>query len=296
MIERRLGAPVTASSTAGGGFTRAFAGVLETATGARAFVKAAPVQEPAAEAYEREASITSLLPPEVAAPRFRWALEAEGYFVVCLDAIDGHVPVMPWRAEELQAALDAWQTAITALHEPPKALRLPAVAHLVRDQLCWWSEIAAGRAPLPAAPAWVAGKLDELARLEQALPAMLAGHGMMHGDLRIDNVIIDGDGKAWLCDWAWPCIGQPWFDTVTLLVTAYASGHDVDRLVDAPAEGVDGVLAVMSGHWLVSAASGPSSASPHQRQHQAFSGRQALAWLAERRGWSAIDLGAAEPA
>jgi hypothetical protein len=75
---------------------------------------------------------------------------------------------------------------------------------------------------------------------------------------------------------------------VTLLVTAYASGLDADALLapwGAPAAGVDGALAALSGYWLVRAASGPTSASPHSRQHHRFSGTQALAWLAERRGW-----------
>jgi hypothetical protein len=76
---------------------------------------------------------------------------------------------------------------------------------------------------------------------------------------------------------------------VTLLVTAYASGLDVDAALEPwqpPEDGVDGALAALGGYWLTRAASGPSSASPHSRQHQRFSGEQALAWLAERRGWA----------
>jgi aminoglycoside phosphotransferase (APT) family kinase protein len=125
--------------------------------------------------------------------------------------------------------------------------------------------------------------------LERALPALTAGAGMLHGDLRLDNIMIDRTGDAWLCDWTWPCLGEPWFDTVMLLVSADASGLDVDRLLepwDAPAEGVDAALAALGGYWLVRASSGPSSASPHSRQHQRFSGEQALSWLASRRGWS----------
>jgi hypothetical protein len=295
-IEQRLGAPVTLTTTAGGGFTRAFAAILETATGERVFVKAAPVHDPAADAYAREAAITSLLPSEVPAARPRWTFEAAGFFVLCLEAISGHVPGLPWRPDELHAALTAWQTAAKALRKPPEPLQLPSLSDLVRGELSWWSEAAAGRVPIPPAPPWVKSRLIELAGLEQALPALVSGPGMLHGDLRIDNVLLDEAGKAWLCDWAWPCTGQPWFDTVTLLVTAYASGLDVDRLVDAPPEGVDGALAAMSGYWLTRAAGGPSSASPHSRQHQRFSGSQALAWLAERRGWEPFDLGAAERA
>ncbi|UQU63560.1 phosphotransferase [Couchioplanes caeruleus] len=286
-INDRLGSPVVSAITAGGGFTRAFAAIVETAAGERAFLKAAPLTNPAFDAYAREAAITQALPPEVPAARPCWTLLAEGHYVLCLEAIRGRVPELPWKPDDLSSALQAWQRAATALAVSPMAA-LPRLSDIVRGELSWWSEIAAGRAPIPPAPAWVRSHLDDLARLEQGLPALVEGPGMLHGDLRIDNIMIDAYGKSWLCDWTWPCLGAPWFDTVTLLVTAYASGLDTDRLLEpwgAPAAGVDGTLAAMSGYWLTRAAGGPSSASPHSRQHQRFSGGQALAWLASRRGW-----------
>jgi aminoglycoside phosphotransferase (APT) family kinase protein len=290
-ISVRLGAPVTGAISAGGGFTRAFAALLTTATGERAFVKAAPLTEPTADWYAREAAITSALPEQVPAARPRWTLVTEGHFVLCLDAVAGHVPALPWASAELTAALKAWETSAAALRRPADELLsigLPRLGDIVRDELSWWSQIAGGRAPLPPAPEWVPDHLGELAALEQKLPELVAGPGMLHGDLRVDNILVDAYGGAWLCDWTWPCLGAPWFDAVTLLVTAYASGLDADAALapwQAPAEGVDGVLAAMSGYWLTRAAGGPSSASPHSRQHQSFSGQQALAWLADRRGW-----------
>ena len=291
-ISARLGAPVTGAISAGGGFTRAFAALLTTATGDRAFVKAAPLAEPTADWYAREAAITAALPEQVPAARPRWTLVAEGHFVLCLDAVAGHVPALPWAPGDLTAALKAWETSAAALNRPADELLsigLPRLGDIVRDELSWWSEIEAGRAPLPPAPEWVPDHLGELAALEKKLPELVAGPGMLHGDLRVDNVLIDGYGEAWLCDWTWPCLGAPWFDTVTLLVTAYASGLDADAALapwQAPAEGIDGALAAMGGYWLTRAAGGPSSASPHSRQHQSFSGQQALAWLADRRGWT----------
>ncbi len=290
-ISARLGAPVASATSAGGGFTRAFAAVLTTTGGHRTFVKAVPQADPTAHWYAREAAITAALPGRVPAARPRWTLTEADHFVLCLDAVDGRVPRLPWSPDDLRAALRAWSAASAALAVPSDELRavgLPALPGLVRDELSWWSEIAGGREPMPAAPAWVPGRLAELARLEQALPAHAAGDGMLHGDLRVDNVLIDTDGAAWLCDWTWPCLGAPWFDTVTLLVSAYASGLDADALLEpwgAPADGVDGALSALGGYWLVQASAGPGSASPHSRQHQRFSGMQALAWLADRRGW-----------
>jgi hypothetical protein len=292
-ISARLGGPVTAARSAGGGFTRAFAAVLSTAPGQSFFVKAAPLKDPTSQWYEREAAVTAALPPEIAAARPRWTMTEAGWFVLCLDAIDGRIPALPWTPADLDATLTRWSTAATALAVPSPALLaagLPQLPEILHGEMSWWSLIAAGHEPMPAtAHGTVApSRLAELAALERALPPLAAGTAMTHGDLRVDNVLIDRGRRAWLCDWTWPCLGAPWFDTVTLLISAYASGLDTDahlREWGAPDAGVDGALAALAGYWLIRAADGPSSASPHSRQHHRFSGTQALAWLAERRGW-----------
>ncbi|MFG1609372.1 phosphotransferase family protein [Actinoplanes sp. NPDC049265] len=288
-ITHRLGAPVASATSATSGFTTAFAGLLTSGPGERVFVKAAPFGN-TSHAYAREAHITAALPSGVRAARPRWTLEVAGHYVLCLDAIDGHIPALPWSPASLAATLTAWRTAADALSHPPAPLRdLPRLTDLVRDELSWWTPVAAGRAPIPALPPWALSHLDELAGLEQRLPPLVAGTGVTHGDLRVDNVMIDPTGDAWLCDWTWPCLGAPWFDTVTLLVSAWASGLDADTLIASwkpPPGGVDGTLAAMSGYWLTRAAGSTGTAAATARQHHAYSGVQALTWLAERRGWS----------
>lgn len=293
-ISARLGSPVSNARSAGGGFTRAFAAVLTTSAGLSVFVKAAPLKDPNSRTYAREASITAALPPAITAARPLWTMVESDWFVLCLEVVDGRVPALPWAPAELEAALSASSIATVALAEPSDELLsagVPELAEIVRAEMSWWSEIKSGREPFPRT-AWetvAQDRLDDLAALERELPDLVTGRGVMHGDLRIDNILIGADGRAWLCDWTWPCAGAPWFDTVTLLVSAYASGLDADAYLsgwNAPASGVDGALAALAGYWLVRADGGPSSASPHSRQHQLFSGRQALAWLADRRGWS----------
>ena len=285
-VSLRLGAPVTDATRATSGFTTAFAGLLTSGSGERVFVKAAPFGNTSF-AYAREARITAGLPTGVRAARPLWTLEADGYYVLCLAAIDGHIPAHPWQPAELDATLAAWRSAADALTDPPAALLeagLPNLPDLVRDELSWFTN----HVP-PNVPAWAQSHLTELADLERGLPALVTGSGVVHGDLRIDNVLIDREGEAWLCDWTWPCLGAPWFDTVTLLVSAWATGLDTDALLeswDAPPAGVDGALAAMGGYWLSRAAGSTGTAAATARQHHLYSGTQALAWLAARRGWA----------
>lgn len=271
---------------------------MDTADGQRVFVKAASLstQRHLTDWYAREVAVTSALPATVPAARPRWTLTAAGHYVVCLDAIDGHMPALPWRPAELDAALDAWAVAADALREPPDelvAVGLPALSDLVHHDLSWWREITAGREAMPPAPPWVDKQMDDLLALEAALPGYVQTDAATHCDLRLDNVIIDPTGAAHLCDWTWVCFGPAWWDTVSLLLTAYASGLDADALFaahpttrDAPPDGLDAALAAMGGYLLTRAQAGPMGASPHLVSHQRWTGEVALAWLASRRGWA----------
>jgi aminoglycoside phosphotransferase (APT) family kinase protein len=294
-IEARLAAPVTSARSSRGGFTRGFAAVIDTAAGERVFVKAASLTDHLSDWYAREAAVTAALPPGLAVPRPRWTLTAAGYFVICLDAVDGRMPALPWVRAELDAALAAYATVASALREPPAellALGPPRLADIAHADLSWWREITQGREALPVVPPSTRDRLPELVRLEGRLPGYAESTSLIHCDLRLDNVLIDAAGDAWICDWNWVCYGPGWFDVAGLLVTAYASGLDADALfaahpaaATAPPDGLDATLAALSGYWLSRAAGDPSSASPHLRPHQQWSGEMALAWLAERRGW-----------
>jgi aminoglycoside phosphotransferase (APT) family kinase protein len=293
----RLGSPVSSATTMGGGFTRGFAGVLDTEGGQRFFVKAASLSHERylADWQYREVAITGALPEAVPAARPRWSLTAADYYATCLDAVDGAVPRLPWSPPELLAALDAWATAADALADPPAellAMDLPPLPYLLTREMSAWTDVAAGLEPEPASSTALR-HLPELMAFEQLTPGFCEGSGVIHGDLRVDNIMIDAStGAAWICDWTWCARGAAFFDTASLLVTAHASGLDASALFfdhatgrNVPPEALDAVLASLSGYWLTRAASGPSSASPYIRGHQRWSGDMALHWLATRRGW-----------
>lgn len=297
-ISARLGARVSGATTAGGGFTNGYAAVLDTVAGDRVFVKAASLadQPHLSGWYARETAIIAVLPPHLPVARPRWTLTAAGHFVICLDAIDGRMPMLPWQPAELTATLGGYARVAEVLREPPAelvALGLPRLADLARDDLSWWREVVDGREPVPAGmPDQLRDRLPELAALEGLLPGYAESTGLIHCDLRVDNVLVDRAGAAWICDWNWLCFGPAWFDLAGLLITAYASGLDVDRLFAAhpaayrvPADGLDAALAALAGYSLVQATAGPANDSPHLAAHQRWSGETALAWLADRRGW-----------
>lgn len=296
-VQARLGTPVRSARIASAGFTRGFAGVLTTGDGSTVFVKAASRtdQPHLVDWYAREAAILARLPAGLPVPRPRWTLDAAGWFALGLDAIDGRLPGLPWTSGDLAATLAGYAEVATALATAPSELvelGLPRLADLAREDLAWWREVAAGREPRPGLPAAVVARLPELVALESLLPGYAAAGGLIHGDLRLDNVLVDGTGRAWFCDWTWLCHGPAWFDLAGLLLTGYASGLDADALfaghpaaAGAPPDALDAALAALSGYFLTSADATPRTASPHIRAHQRYSGETALGWLAERRGW-----------
>ncbi|TDC35420.1 aminoglycoside phosphotransferase family protein [Micromonospora sp. 15K316] len=298
-VAARLGAPVTAARVAGAGFTRGFAALLHTADGSTVFVKAAARtdQPRLVDWYAREAAVLARLPAGLPVPRLRWTLTTADWYALGLEAVDGRTPTLPWAPADLTATLAGYAELAAALAHPPAeltALDLPHLADLARDDILWWGEVAAGREPAPPLPEPVRVRLPELVALESRLPGYAAaGAGLIHGDLRLDNVLIDGRGAAWFCDWTWLCHGPAWFDLVTLLLTGHASGLDADDLfarhpaaAGAPEDALDVTLAALSGYFLTTAEAAPLTASPQIHRHHRFSGETALAWLAARQGWA----------
>ena len=117
----------------------------------------------------------------------------------------------------------------------------------------------------------------------------LRGDSIVHGDLRLDNVLIDVDGRGRLIDWPSAAVGARWFDAVTYLLDVRHLGGTVDEglrhpvLRDVPPEHVDVLLAVLGAYFLHNARTPESPGLPGIRAYQAEQGATVLAWLLERR-------------
>ena len=119
----------------------------------------------------------------------------------------------------------------------------------------------------------------------------VGGDRLVHVDLRADNVLIDGGGRAVIADWPWAAHGASWFDALTLLVDARVSDPDCDT---EAALGEHTVFAAATphqvdiGNWqrwpdisLTAPATFTAGASYFARFPEA-EGAACLGWLRER--------------
>ena len=98
--------------------------------------------------------------------------------------------------------------------------------------LAFWRKLAGGSADASCLPPFVPRQwIEPLAELEAGWCAATAGESVLHNDLRADNVLIDVDGTAAICDWNWATLGPSWFDLTVLLADAGTDGHDVSTLL-----------------------------------------------------------------
>ena len=286
LIAERCGSPVVSADSQGAGFTPGFASVLTCEDGSKHFVKAASVkaQRLFAESYREELRKLGDLPETVPAPRLLWVHESD-WVVLGIEYVESRAPRRPWRPADLAATLDALETVAEQLTPAPDVLELDPFGDEFGEMVAFWDHVRAVSPDLP--------HLEEAAALAARFAEATTGDTVVHTDVRDDNVLIDGSGRAWICDWNWPVRGAAWLDTVFFLIGPRGDGLDADAVLaeraltrDVPAEHVDIVLALLAGYFLKQKDDPVPPASPYLRQHQAWQGEVVWAWLAERRGWS----------
>ncbi|MCD6640587.1 MAG: phosphotransferase [Nocardioides sp.] len=285
-IERKCGSPVAKAISQDSGFTPGFASVLVCEDGSRHFVKAASVkaQRLFADSYREEARKLAALPPAVPAPRLKWHLD-DDWVVLGIDYVAGSTPQRPWQRGDLDAVLDALEVVADELTPPPAGLDLDDAATDLAPLVAGWDDVRRRRPDLP--------HLEEAAALAARYVEACAGDTMVHTDVRADNVLIDSDGRALVCDWNWPVRGCSWFDSFAALIGPRGDGLDVDEVMASrrlfqgvDPEHVDVMLAVYVGYFLSQADLPVPPTSPWIRDHQRWQGEVCWNWLCERRGWS----------
>ncbi|KQZ66448.1 hypothetical protein [Nocardioides sp. Root151] len=283
LVEEHCGSPVVRADSQGGGFAPGFASVLTCEDGTQHFVKAASVkaQRMFALSYREEARKLGILQELVPAPRLLWSHD-DDWVVLGFEYVDAHLPARPWQRPDLDRLLDALEAVADV--EAPADLALDLIEEDLADLPAYWDVIRERHPSLAHA--------DEAADLAAGFAEALRGGAVQHTDIRDDNTLLGPDGALWICDWNWPVLGAPWFDTLSALIGPRGDGLDVEAVLasrrltrDVPPAHVDSALALLAGHFLKSADDPVPSNSPHMRASQAWQGAAVWSWLSERRNW-----------
>ncbi|MFC4137109.1 MULTISPECIES: phosphotransferase [unclassified Microbacterium] len=214
-----LGGEYVSDFPAHGGFSAGYAGILRSAEG-EAFVKAVSADGHADSRTFLRRDIRMLRSaPTALAPRMLRDFDGDDGTALVLEVVPGAHPGAPWTHAQLQtvAAAIARLTAVTA-EEP-----VPAAQQSMLPGCARWAQIAEDVDLVSALPRGLRERMPRLLRLEAALPDALEGTALAHGDLRADNILIDGD-RARFIDWPHARRGVPWLDGPLLVPSIEASG------------------------------------------------------------------------
>ena len=220
-IQRELGARIVDSSNCKGGYSPSLAAVCRLDDGRTVFVKAvSPAQNPdTPNILRREASVTALLPSRVPAPRLLHVLDDGEWIATVYEYAEGSIPAVPWKSRELARVIEAtWALAEVAAPEG-----ILTVAEHFGAAFTGWRNLAADPGPDSALDPWSSRYLDRLAALEPSWEAHVAGDGLVHGDVRSDNVLLGSSGVTFV-DWSSACAGRSHFDVVCMLPSIALEG------------------------------------------------------------------------
>ncbi|MFJ9481475.1 phosphotransferase family protein [Streptomyces mirabilis] len=287
-LEDALGAPVTDTLTPAGGFGHQLAAALRLADGKRAFVKAAPDDDPLTAANIHEAAVLGSLPPGTPAPELLGIHRAADWTAVVIAHLDGpHPDLSPASgdAEQTWALLDKLTSS------PAPAPYAAAVNSTPSNTaaLHGWDELLSGP-PGDLAPA-ARERLPQLAELEAAWPALACGNRIVHGDLRADNMVRVHHLGVTFVDWAHATTGPACIDAASLAPQLILAGHapeDVAHLLrDHPAtasspDTTTAFLAALTGHWHRNARKPAPPGAPGLRAYQHRAAAAGLALLGYR--------------
>ncbi len=287
-IEVRLGAKITDTQTRRDGFTRAFAGIVTDASGAKTFLKTVgPIPNPSApEVHRREIRYMSQLPPGLPVPRLLWSHEQDGWVTLALEPIDGHSPRLPWHSSDLERVFAAWKGLSERLTPAPSGF--PALAD--DEQFGWRSLQARAKSHesdlAGRLPPWVRVHLQELVDVEAEWHQATVGRSLLHGDLRAENILLTKD-DVFFVDWPNASVGARWVDILCMLPSVAVQGGPppwklwgrVPGTEDVPVHEARAMLAAISGYWAESSLKAAPPDRRTLRAYQKAQGDWAVAWL-----------------
>lgn len=202
-----------------GGFSAGYAGIVRSAERA-VFVKAIAADGHADSRTFLRREIRMLRAAPVGlSPRVLHDIDDEDGTALILEVVPGAHPGEPWT----DAQLCAIAAEIARLAAVTAADAITPAEHSMLPHFARWKQIANDEAIAASLPRSLQRRMPQLRKMEESLPAALAGTALAHGDLRADNILIDGD-RARFIDWPHARRGVPWLDGPLLVPSIEASG------------------------------------------------------------------------
>jgi hypothetical protein len=275
-VTAALGADVTDSRPATGGYTQAERWLIRTADGRSAFVKAA-VNKDTAEWLRAEHRIYTNVAGSFLPELLAW-IDDEDNPVLVLDDLSEAVWPPPWTGKQVSRVLETLRE-VAATAPPPG---LDSLASL-RAYLTGWPVVAEDPSPFISlglcSEDWLERALPELMAAESAF--VLAGDALVHFDVRSDNICFANE-RTLLVDWNGAVVGNPVIDVAAWLPSLQAEGGPApeELLPHAPE-----AASLVSGFFAARAGLPPIEQAPRVREVQLAQLRTALPWAAR-----ALDL------
>jgi Ser/Thr protein kinase RdoA (MazF antagonist) len=287
-VEAALGAAVLEAQTQKGGFSTGAAARLRLSNCSAAFVKALGVDldQESVGLYRSEAATMPHLPAALPVPRLLDVYDDGEWIALVYGEIRGRQPAVPWQSDELERVAGALDDLSAALRPSPWP-DAPGFAEANSNVLRVWRELAA--APPPDLDPWLRRQLERLGAQEIDMAEFVQGDGLLHTDIRSDNLLFTSEGRVVFLDWAWTCNGAPWLDLALFAMTVNAEGGaDAEQLVrghpltrEITPSWIDAVLLAVAGnYWWVARRS--NSARPGTRAFQHAYADATLGWLRRR--------------
>jgi len=286
-VEGVLGSVVVEAVGQPGGYGPSLAARCGLADRRRVFIKAvSPAQNPDTPAMmRREARIAERLPAGAPAPALLHTIDDGEWIALVFEEIPGRLPATPWQADELDRVLEA-TLALGGL--TPRA-PLRTVAQHYGAMFTGWRTLADEARETPM-DEWCAERLDELAAVESRWEAVTRGDGLIHGDVRSDNVLLTEDGRVVFVDWTSTCTGAAWFEVLAMLPSIALEGGGAPESVlgrigldDLDLGDVLPLVAALAGYFVERGRLPDPPGLPTVREFQRAQGEVTIAWL--RRLW-----------
>lgn len=285
-VEAQLGSSVTEAVTQHGGFSPGVAVRCSLADGRRCFIKAIssnpnPVSP---HFHRREANVAAQLPDDLPVPRLWSVYDDDEWVVLVFEEVEGDHPPMPWTMDSLRATF----ATLDEVGRVPPPVGIPTFHDVYAPILVGYRELAGG--PIPdTLDGWTAAHLDELATIEVQWPEAAAGAGLLHTDVRADNLLVRDDGRVVLVDWPHACVGAAWIDKLAMLPSVGLDGPEPQDVIAAlnPFDGVDGdilttMLVALTGYFEYQGLQPDPPGMPTLRQFQRDQGVAGRTWLQTR--------------